>query len=249
MPRITLLGVPIDSLMREEAVFRMQVLLRSEGQHHVVTPNSEMLVEASRNPAFKAVLQKSALSLPDSSGLVWAARCTGQSLPERVTGVDTVSELCKVIDESIPVFLLGAGAGVADRAAKNLWRKNSHFLLAGVFAGSPRPNDAAEIIHRINEAKPALLLVAFGSPLQELWIARYLDQLPSVRVAIGVGGTFDFLAGNTKRAPRIFQMAGLEWLWRLLLEPRRLPRILNAVVVFPWLVFVSMWKQPGAAAL
>lgn len=234
--RVTLLDIGIDPITLSEAVSRIRVFLTSNKQHHVMTPNSEMLVEASINPAFHALLNRSALNLPDSTGLLWAARHTGQHLPERVTGVDTVEAVCRDITEEHPVFFLGAGEGVAAKAAVIFRSQHPHLRIAGTFAGSPKESDAAEIIACINDTKPHLLFVAYGAPTQDEWIDRYLRQMPSVRVAMGVGGTFDFIAGVQKRAPKMFQMLGIEWLWRLIWEPRRWRRIVTAVVVFPWMV-------------
>ena len=201
-----------------------------------MTPNNEMLVESGRNPAFRSVLQGSALNLPDSQGILFAARWTGQFLPERVPGVDAVQSLCAQLDESSPVFLLGAAEGVAEQAAAALLRKNPRLRITGIFSGSPQHHDAADIVARINHAQPHLLLVAFGAPAQDLWIAEHLREMPSVRVAMGVGGTFDFIAGIRTRAPRLFQRLGLEWLWRFIQEPSRWRRMWRAVAVFPFLV-------------
>ena len=236
MPRVVLLGVPIDALTQEEALLRIRMLLDESAPHHVATPNSEMLVEAAHNPLFRELLNRTDLNLPDSSGLLWMARWTGQRLPERVTGVDAVIALCRGLPTEHPVFLLGAAPGVAEQAAEKLKEMNPRLTVAGFFAGSPRKEDAPEIITRINAAQPHLLLVAYGAPAQDFWIAQHLKDLPSVRVAMGIGGTFDFLAGTRKRAPLWMQRLGLEWLWRLIREPRRIRRIWNAVVVFPLLV-------------
>lgn len=236
MSRISLLGVPIDAMTRIEAIGRIRLLLTEGGQHHVTTPNSEMLVAATHNPAFLSLLNETTLNIPDAIGLVWMARIMGKQLPERVTGVDTVTALCRELAESTPIFLLGGSEGVAERAAEALRRENPHVNVVGCFAGSPRFADAPRILQRINAAAPHLLLVAYGAPAQDLWIAEHLKNLPSVRVAMGVGGTLDFLAGVRVRAPQWMQQCGLEWLWRLLREPRRCKRIWNAVIVFPLLV-------------
>ncbi len=201
-----------------------------------MTPNNEMLVEASKNHAFHALLNRTALNLPDSTGLLWAAGWTDQRLPERVTGIDTVTDLCAVIDDATPVFLLGAGEGVAERAASALRSRNPRLVIAGTFAGSPKPEDVADIVRRVNESGAKLLFVAYGSPAQDLWIDAHLKEMPSVHVAMGIGGTFDFLAGTKQRAPAWMRSLGLEWLYRFIQEPSRWRRMWNAVVVFPWLV-------------
>ncbi len=235
-PRILLLGIPLDPLTQAEAVKRITAFLHSATQHHIATPNSEMLVEASRNPAFKEILNQTSLNLPDSAGLLWAAKQTGQRLPERVTGIDTVIALCRQLDGTTPIFLLGAADGVAKRAAEKLQSLNPALVIAGTYAGSPKAEEAEAIVQRINASEAKLLLVAYGAPAQDVWIHAHLAEMPCVRVAMGIGGTFDFLAGTRKRAPRVLQRLGLEWLWRLLIEPSRLPRILTATVVFPWKV-------------
>ena len=233
--RIHLLGVPIDAVTKVKALDRMHAMLNAGGRHHVVTPNNEMLVAASRDPHFHAVLQRSALNLPDSTGLILMARLRGIRIPERVTGTDTMQALCASLSSDHPVFLLGAAPGIAERAAEILKQHNSNLRIAGTYAGSPREEDAPEIIRCINGASPHILFVAYGAPAQDLWIDRHLKDLPTVRVAMGVGGAFDFIGGVQKRAPTWMCSIGLEWLWRMMREPSRLPRIFTAVVVFPLL--------------
>jgi len=237
MSRIELLGVPIDRVTFAEAIEWLQSFLKEEGcQRHVVTPNSEMLAKSVRDPHFRHILHHTSLNLPDSTGLLWMARLTGQKFPERVAGVDTVQALCSSLNESTPVFLLGGRGNVARRTSHVLMKKNPRLNVVGVYEGSTDSQDAREIVRRINDSKPHLLLVAYGAPQQDLWIEKYLLKMPSVRLAMGVGGTFDFIAGVQKRAPVFLQRIGLEWLWRLIHEPKRFKRILNAIVVFPLLV-------------
>jgi len=166
---------------------------------------------------------------------------------ERITGTDTLLHLCSSASRICPperIFLLGAAPGIAEKAAEKLKKKNHLLKEIGTFSGSPKAEDEAEIIDKINAFQPTLLFVAFGAPAQELWIARNLPKLKTVKVAMGVGGAFDFISGKRKRAPRWMQKIGLEWLWRLVLEPRRFKRIWNAVIVFPWLILQS--PQPAA---
>ncbi len=235
-PRVFLLGVPLDAVTRDQAVARLRALLDSPAQHHVMTPNSEMLVESTHNARFREIMLQSTLNLPDSAGVLWMARYTGQRLPQRVAGVDAVMELCAGLGSDHPVFLLGAADGVAAKAADALRAMNPRLRVAGSYGGSPRPDDFEGIAARINAAAPHLLLVAFGAPAQDLWIAEHLGALPSVRVAMGVGGTFDFLAGTQVRAPAFLRSLGLEWAWRFAHEPWRWRRMWRAVIVFPFLV-------------
>ena len=250
MHRVRILGVPIDPISMEDAVARVTSMLQGSKQCHVMTPNSEMLVEAAHNQPFKDVLLRSDLNLPDSTGLLWAARRSGQRIPERVAGVDFVERLCISLCADCPVFLLGGRNHAAEGAAEKLRIEHARLppacrqgrdgqgklKIAGVYEGSPQDNDAAEIIRRVNNSGAKLLLVAYGAPAQDLWIAKHLSRMPSVRVAIGVGGTFDFLSGRARRAPMCMRQTGLEWLWRLVLQPRRIKRIFTATVVFPWMV-------------
>ena len=241
MSRISLLGVPVDSHSRNEAQMRLQSMLETSKQHHVMTVNNEMLVESTKNGLFRDVLRRSDLNLPDSTGVLFAAKITGQYLSMRMPGVDTVEELLINLGPEHPVFFLGAEEGIAMRAAAAMQVANPRLKIAGCFAGSP--SDAG-IVERIHSAKPHVLLVAFGAPKQDLWIAKHLKDMPSVRIAMGVGGTFDFFAGKITRAPTFLRSIGLEWLWRLLQEPRRLGRIINALIVFPFLVCRYGKKEP-----
>lgn len=233
---VTLLGVPVSSLNFGEILDVLQRFLQEGGQHHVVTINSEILVESAKNADFQKVLQGSSLNLPDSMGVVWLARLTGQRVSERVTGVDTVQRFCEEPSLGHSIFLLGGRGGAGRRAAAFLSARNPQLRVAGWYEGGPDQCEAAELVRRINAVSPRILFVAFGAPEQDLWIAKHLHEMPSVYLAMGVGGTFDFLAGVKKRAPVFFQHIGLEWLWRFLHEPWRAKRMWNAVIVFPWLV-------------
>ncbi len=201
-----------------------------------MTPNSEMLVAASKDEPFRALLNRTDLNIPDSQGLLYAARWTGQYLPQRVTGVDTVQAFCATLNKDVPVFLLGAAPGVAEAAGEALKRRNPGLNIAGTFSGSPRDEDASDILQRIALSGAQVLFVAYGAPKQDVWIDKHLKELPNVKVAMGVGGTFDFIAGTQVRAPAVFRNLGLEWLWRVVREPKRIGRIVTAVVVFPVIV-------------
>lgn len=233
---VRILGVTIDPVTPGEALARIIGMLDENTQCHVVTPNNEMLVEASRNPQFRDVLNAASLRIPDSTGLLIAARVTGQHLPSRVTGVDTVEGVCFLLNSEHSVFFLGGRDGAGAAAAAVLQRNNPHLAIADCYEGSPGESHAEAIIAKINASGAHLLFVAYGAPAQDLWIAKYLPRLTSVRVAMGVGGTFDFLSGRVRRAPSWLRSLGLEWLWRLIQEPKRFGRIWKAVVVFPWLV-------------
>lgn len=241
--RLQILGVPIDALRRDEALSRVDVFLDG-GRHLVTTPNPEMLVMAHRDSKFREVLNSADLAIPDGIGLVLMAALRGEEIPERITGVDFLVEVAGLIAvKGKSVFFLGAEDGVARSAANGLKKKYPTLIIAGAESGGTlrqTPEGQWRIddktMEALRSASPDVLFVAFGHGKQEKWIADNLADLTSVRVAMGVGGAFDFISGRTKRAPKAMRMFGLEWLWRLLREPRRAGRIWTAVAVFPWLV-------------
>lgn len=159
-------------------------------------------------------------------------------LPERVTGVDLMEKICKLaaIKES-KVFLLGAGKGVAERTAEKLMEKYPEILITGLYAGTPKEKHERKIRRMIEKSEAEVLFVAYGAPNQEKWMERNIRHLSNIKVAMGVGGSFDFISGEKKRAPTVMQKTGLEWLYRLAKQPSRAKRILNATVVFPIKVF------------
>lgn len=246
MQRTVLLGVPFDPVTMSEAVMRVLALLDGAQASHVMTPNAEMLVAAASHREFLRVLQSTELNVADGIGVVWCSRLVGAPLPERVAGADLVAELAAALPGKHSVFLLGAAPGVAERAAEALRQRSPGVQIAGTASGSPRDDDAQHLIDVITASGATLLLVAYGAPAQDLWIAKHLPALPSVRVAMGVGGTFDFLAGERRRAPPWMRRIGMEWLWRLLIEPRRIGRIFTAVVVFPLLLLRYGARSPLA---
>ncbi|MFH0852160.1 MAG: WecB/TagA/CpsF family glycosyltransferase [bacterium] len=225
-----LLGVRIDNVTMDEALQKIEGFLSDGRQHYVVTINPEFLVTAQKDKEFKDILNRAGLAIPDGIGVVWASRFFSGGLKERVAGIDLVKSL-KLKVKSCRVFLLGGRDGVAEKIAGE-WPE--------VVAFSENPEEGVALI---NKYEPNILLVALGAPKQEKWIVQNLSKIPSVKVAIGVGGAFDFLAGKISRAPKIFQCLGLEWLWRLAQEPRRIGRIFNAVVVFPVLILMCYNKN------
>lgn len=242
--RIELLGVPVDGVTRAEAGVRLGALLAEGYGHLVTTPNPEMVVGASKDDLFLRALQRADLALPDGVGLLFGARIAGARLPERVSGADMVGDLCAMAARrGLKMFLLGGRGDVAKRAGEALCATYEGLRVVGAESGGEVTVDAegvphvdGRVIERIWDVAPDVILVAFGHGVQEKWLAAHLADLPTVRVGMGVGGTFDFLAGDVRRAPHWVRSIGLEWLWRLGLQPWRLGRIWTAVVVFPWLV-------------
>lgn len=232
--RITILGVAIDNITEGEAIDRIAGFIEQGGPHHVVTVNPEFVMEARRNAAFRRVLSAADLATPDGFGLVLVARMRGTPFRGRVTGIDLVQRLAAVAAQrGWSIYLLGAAPGVAERAAAVLQQRHPGLRIAGCYAGTPHPVDEPSIRELVAGAHPDVLLVAYGHPAQDLWIARN-QPLLRVPVAIGVGGAFDYLAGVVPRAPAWMRRLGLEWLYRLVRQPHRWRRILIAVPLFLW---------------
>jgi N-acetylmannosaminyltransferase (EC 2.4.1.187) len=199
--RVVILGVAIDDVLMDEAIAAVARFIAEGGPHQIVTVNPEFVMEARRNRAFRRVLAAADLATPDGFGIILAARWRGTPLRGRVTGIDLTERIAaEAARRGWSLFLLGAAPGVAERAAAVLQRANPGLRIAGCYAGSPRPADEPPIRERIIAARPDVLLVAYGHPAQDLWIARN-QPLLRVPVAIGVGGTFDELARVVPRAP------------------------------------------------
>ncbi len=221
-PRVDVLGVGFDRVHASEAVELLVGRLARGQRSFVVTANPEFVMLARREPDVAAIARSADLVVADGTGVLVASRLLGDPLPGRVPGrvlVDALME--RLVPLGSRVFLLGAGPGVAERAASRLQARHPGLRLSGAAAGSPHPAADERTRARVAAAAPAVLLVAYGMPKQERWIARNVPALPSVRLAIGVGGVFDQVAGIASVAPPLVHRAGLEWLWRLAREPRR----------------------------
>ncbi len=235
-PRVTILGVPIDPVTFDQMLDRIATWIAAGDRlHQICTVSPEFVMIAQDNPEFMCVLRTADLCVADGVGLLFAARYLGHRLPERVTGSDGTPLIAqRAAREGWSLFLLGAGPGVAERAADRLIRQNPGLRVVGTWAGSPAPEEEEEIVARVNAAGADILLVAYGAPRQDLWIARNRDRL-DVSVAIGVGGSLDFVAGVVPRAPRWMRRLALEWLFRLMRQPWRWRRMLR-LPRFVWAV-------------
>ena len=219
------LGVRVDCLDMGAALDRIEELVVLGGHHQVATVNPEFVMNAQKDPEFWKVLESADLCLADGTGVVWAARRQGCELDGPVPGVDLVRPLAAMcVRRGFPLFLLGAAPGVAAELATRL-RTEFRGLEVAAHAGSPDPSADDETLRLIHAHRAQVLLVAFGAPKQDLWIARLKDRL-GVSVAIGVGGAFDYLTGRVPRAPVWMRRAGLEWLHRLANQPWRIRRMM-----------------------
>jgi N-acetylglucosaminyldiphosphoundecaprenol N-acetyl-beta-D-mannosaminyltransferase len=228
-----ILDVKIDELDFKQVMRKIADFCLGKRLRQIVTVNPEFIVAAQHDGEFKKILNAADLSVPDGFGLKIGARLSGQKIGERITGVDLTWEIAKLASErGWSLFLLGGKAGVAYKTAQRLKLVHPKLKIAGTYAGSPQEEG---IIKKINSTKPDILLVAFGAPKQEKFIYNYRTRL-NVKAAMGIGGTFDFISGTISRAPKWMRALGLEWLYRLIRQPKRLGRIFTAVVKFPLLV-------------
>ena len=226
--RLKLLGVPVDAISYSGWMKRIgEWIAAGDGARHVCTVNPEFIMIAQGDPIFFNILNRAAVCVPDGIGLLWASQRLGVRLPERVTGSDGVPIIARhAAEQGWELFFLGAAEGIAERAATVLRQQYPNLVVSGVYSGSPAAAEEDEIVDRINASGADILLVAYGAPKQDLWIARNLPRL-DVAMAMGIGGSLDFIAGVVPRAPRWMRARGLEWLYRLLRQPWRLRRMLR----------------------
>jgi len=249
---VTLLSVPIERLSKEDIVHRLEQALRQgERCTKVYTPNPQMLLKANRAPALRALLSRADLLLPDGIGLCIGARMLATPLPCRIAGIDAAYAVLETAErESLSVALLGAAPGVAERAAKHLRCKLPNLRICythhGYFDRNGEENEA--VIRALRTAAPDILFVCFGFPEQEAWIDRHAHAIPSLRLCMGLGGSLDVWAGKRRRAPRAMSACGMEWLWRVMCEPRR-ARIFLDIPHFLFLVLRQRIQEPSKRAV
>jgi len=236
-----LLGIRIDNFNLEEALSKIREFLVDGRQHYIVLPYADFLVRAQEDADFKRILNESDLSLSDGVGPVLASRLLGgEKLKTRVMGVDLIWALATRFGAKHSIFLFGARDGVAQEKARNIFQKLPEAKIAGIINGYVSDEKA---IGEINDKKPEILLVALGAPKQEKWIYDNLKKMPSVKLAIGVGGAFDFISGRVRRAPSFIQQIGMEWLWRLFTRPSQWRKTWRSVVIFSYLVMREKFKM------
>jgi len=235
---IDILGCRLDLLDQDAATEAVLRFAHEGAGAQVVTLGTEMVVYAQHDSAFRAVINSSALSLCDTVGVLAVARRRGAQLNERVTGVELMERLCqRAAAEGLPVYLFGGAEGVAADAAAILEVSFPGLIIAGARNGFYTSEEEPAIVETIRNSGARILFVGLGSPRQEMWLARNL-RASGCGAGIGVGGSFDVISGRVKRAPMIWRQLGIEWLYRLIRDPRRLRRQL-ALPYFLWLVVLD----------
>lgn len=239
-----LLGVKITETTKQQALEKVGNFLRSSSQYKIFTPNPEFLVKAQKDEYFKKVLNTGHLNLCDGMGV---QIFTGI---KRIPGVDFMVDLCVLADkEGRGIYLLGSGdEAVIKNTFEALHKKFPNLKISGYNKGPVLNEDTMQqfdtyIIDEINKTGAEILFVAFGMGKQEKWIYENLSKMPNIKVAMGVGGSFDFISNRIKRAPLFLRKLGLEWVYRLIQQPQRIGRIFNATAVFTWLVIQKIWKK------
>jgi N-acetylglucosaminyldiphosphoundecaprenol N-acetyl-beta-D-mannosaminyltransferase len=230
-----ILGVRVDTLDRPAVLARCRDLMEGGRPSLVVTANALLILEAATNPDLAAACRDADVVTADGASLVWASRRLGQPALSHLPGIDLAFELCgEAAHRGFPVFLLGAAPGVAEAAAGALQRAHLALKIAGIRDGFFEASTDEAVLAEIQRSRPRLVLVALGTPKQEIWLCRLRDRLPP-GLYIGVGGSFDIWAGRLSRAPRFVRENGFEWAYRLMQEPSRFRRMLR-LPVFAWRV-------------
>lgn len=226
MSRVKILNTEVDNITMDEAVNKIDNIIKKRTPKYVVTPNLDHIVQLERDLELQEVYKNAELIVTDGMPLIWISHLNGMPIKEKISGSDLFPAICKLADKrNYSIFLLGAAEGVAKKAGEKLKKKYPGLNIAGTF--SPEygfekdENKIKDIINIINESNVDILAVGLGAPKQEKFIYRIIKEI-NVPVSLAIGATIDFEAGNVKRAPKWMQENGLEWFYRLIKEPRRL---------------------------
>ncbi len=243
---VSVLGIRIDNINFAEVNEKILLFLRSPTLRAIFTPNPEMLVKAQKDSYFTEVLNSGDINICDGFGI----QLVTKGKIKRIPGVDLLKIISKIAEKNgKSVFFLGSGSDeVGGKLIQNIIAEFSNLKIAGFDKGpvitegndgklNVLSEDNSEIIKKINDAQADVLFVAFGMGKQEKWIFENRDKLPNVKIAMGVGGAFDFISGVIPRAPKWMRKLGLEWLFRLYQQPKRIKRIWNATVKFIYLYY------------
>lgn len=285
--KVDILGVKIDALTKKQVLKEIELFLRSQQSHYIVTPYSEFIIRARKDSEFKEILNSADIAAPDGMGILWAGTLLYENyfskaqrggiprriiitylivmlrvlrvsllglffpkrfqsvFPEKVSGVDLVWNITAIAEDSQKsIFLLGGWNNTPGTVAAILKDKYPEIKIVGTYDGTVElEEENNNILAIINNAKPDILLVALGPICQEKWIAKNLSELPGVKVIVGLGGTFDYLAHKRILAPNFLRKRGLEWLFRLFTQPWRIGRIGKAIPMFAWLVIREKLKR------
>ncbi len=220
-----IMGIEFDNVTMDEALEKASAILSGDQTCYAVTPNAEIAYEALHDEKLRALLNGAALVLPDGAGVVLASKILKTPLKQKVAGVDFADNLLGLLARTgKSVYLLGSKPGIAEKAAEKMLQKHPGLTICGMHDGYFK--DEVPVIAAINEAKPDVLFVCLGAPKQEYFMKNHQEKL-CCRLMIGLGGSLDSFAGTVKRAPKWMISCNLEWLYRLIKEPKRFGRMLR----------------------
>lgn len=223
--RIDVMGVGFDNLTKSEFTARAQTMLETKERGYVVTPNAEIVYESMHDDGFRALLNGASMVLPDGAGVVLGAKILGTPIKEKVAGIEFGEEVCRLLAKNNGrLYLLGSKPGIAKAAGETLAQKHPGLVICGTADGYFK--DEQPVIEKINAAKPDVIFVCLGAPKQENFIKEHFEEL-DVTLMLGLGGSLDGYAGVAQRAPKWMIDLSLEWLYRLLKEPRRIGRMMR----------------------
>lgn len=243
--QLDILGITVNRVDEAQSLARIATFLKTSGCKHIITLNPEYVMNANKDEGLRRIINSAELTVPDGMGVVWASRILGEPLLGRVTGTDLLPHICRFCAEKgHSIYFLGGQPGIAGQAASKMGSLFPKLKVAGFSSNDPDPHLDDHTVAEINDSKADLLAVAYGCPKQDFWIDRNRGRLTTVRVAIGVGGAFDFISSELPRAPGWMRQLGLEWLFRLWMEPSRIWRML-ALPLFGLRVFGQRWGKRG----
>jgi len=240
---LSILGVKVNKITSKDILDKIEDFLVSNKQNYIVTLNSEIVLKAQKDEEYLHILNNADLSITDGIGLKFAGLASGNNL-EKITGADLTEKILKIAENKklkIAVLNWSRGLSKKEDIEKALTKKypDLEFIVENIermqdslesFAERLQRNGSSKLLQKF---KPAILFITLGAPDQEKFIYHNLSKIPSIKLALGVGGSFDFISGKIKRAPLIFQKLGIEWFWRLAMQPRRWRKIYKAVIIFP----------------
>ena len=236
MNKENILGVDVSPLSYEDLKKNIEKDIENNKKSFIVAINPEKILKARKDEKLKELLNNATYEIPDGIGVIYASKLRKGNIKTRITGIDSMEMLCKLSEEKkYKIFMYGAKEETIKKAKENLEIKFPNIQIVGTINGYEKDND--KIISSINKSNADIVFVALGSPKQEYWITDNMDKV-SAKIFQGVGGSFDVFSGNIKRAPKWMQKIGLEWLYRLLKEPKRIFRQLK-LVKFLWLALIE----------
>ena len=245
--RVDILGVMIDNIKKKDLHETISTSLKDKRRMKIFTPNPEIVLSAMSDSGLKSILSKADICISDGIGLIMASRLLGSPLPERLAGIELGEFILEYASKNnLSVFLLGGKEGVARLAKARLEAKYEGLNICGTHHGffdeNGKEND--RIIRYINAAAPEIIFVCMGFPRQEKWICENMTKIPSLLLSIGLGGSLDVWSGKIRRAPALFRSLSLEWLWRMIKEPRRIKILYKIPLFFIKVMIQKMSKSP-----